>query len=138
MTGAQARSLAGLVLLVVAVSAAAGWWRERQAAQLGAELAGVVQAGDIQMISSESCVFCDRARRWLTAQQLPFTECFIERDADCAARYRASGAQGTPTLQVRGQTQLGFSAERVRDRLLAVPPGSPAAAAAQPVPVQGG
>ena len=132
MTGAQLRSLAGLVLLVVAVSAAAGWWRDHQATQVGRQLAGVVQLGDIQMISSVSCGFCDRARRWLTAQQLPFTECFIERDADCAARYQALGARGTPTLRVRGQTQLGFSAERVRDRLLAVPPGSPSAVADDP------
>ena len=132
MTRSQLRSLAGLVLLVVAASAATGWWRDRQAAQVGRELAGVVQPGDIQMISSASCGFCDRARRWLTAQQLPFTECFIERDANCAAHYRALGAQGTPTLRVRGQTQLGFSAERVRDRLLAVPPGSPSAVAHDP------
>ena len=129
MTGAQLRSLAGLVLLVVAASAATGWWRDRQAAQVGRELAGVVQPGDIQMISSVSCGFCDSARRWLTTQQLPFTECFIERDAACAARYQALGAQGTPTLRVRGQTQLGFSADRVRERLLAVPPGSPSVVA---------
>ena len=136
MTGVQLRSLAGLVLLVVAASAATGWWRDRQAAQVGRELAGVVQPGDIQMISSVSCGFCDSARRWLTTQQLPFTECFIERDADCAARYQALGAQGTPTLRVRGQTQLGFSAERVRDRLQTVPPGSPSAVADRPL--QGG
>ena len=134
MTAAQARSLAGLVLLVVAVSAAAGWWREHQAAQLGRELASLARPGDIQMVSSVTCVFCERARRWMTAQQVPFTECFIERDAACAARYQSLGAQGTPTLQVRGQTQLGFSADRVRDSLLAVPPGSPAAAE----PVQAG
>jgi glutaredoxin len=124
MTGAQARSLAGLVLLVVAVSAAADWWRERQVAQLGAELAEWVQPGDIQLVSSTTCVFCDRARRWLNGHQLPFTECFIERDPDCAARYQALGAQGTPTLQVRGQTHLGFSAEWVRDRLRVAPPRS--------------
>ena len=121
------------MLLVATVSGAADWWRAHQAAQLGRELASLVQPGDIQMISSSTCVFCDRARFWLTAQQLPFTECFIERDAACGARYQALGAQGTPTIQVRGQTQLGFSAERLRDRLLAASPGSAAAAAARPV-----
>ena len=113
MSTAQIRSLAGLVLLVLGVSVASEWWRAHQATLLGQQLAQASHPGDIEMLSSLTCVFCERARRWMTAQQVPFSECFIERDADCARRYQALGARGTPTLLVRGQAQTGFSAEQV-------------------------
>ncbi len=113
------RSLAALLVLVLVVQGAADWWRERQAGQVGEQLARQARPGDIEMISSIYCVFCERARRWMTLQQVPFSECFIERDAACAARYQALGARGTPTLVVRGQPQLGFSPQQVLSRLTA-------------------
>ena len=116
------RSLLALVALVLVVSGAAQWWREHQAQQVGRELAQLTRPGDITMISATTCVFCNRARQFMTVQQVPFTECFIETDTACAQRYRALGARGTPTLLVRGQLQLGFSAPAVRDRLRALPP----------------
>ena len=117
VSAAQRRSLAGLVLLVVLVSGAAEWWREHLATALGRQLAQASRPGDIEMLSSVTCVFCERARRWMGLHQVAFTECFIERDADCARRYQALGARGTPTLLVRGQAQLGFSADQVLARL---------------------
>ena len=111
------RSWASLLLLVLVVQGGADWWRERQAVQVAEQLARQARPGDIEMISSTTCVYCERARRWLTLHQVPFGECFIERDAACAARYQALGARGTPTLVVRGQPQLGFSPEQVQDRL---------------------
>ncbi len=107
------RSLAGLLVWVLLVTAAIEGWRSYQTGRLAAQLAGRAGPGDILMLSSERCVFCDRARRWMTRHGVPFTECFIERDADCAGRYQAAGAQGTPTLLVRGRPQLGFSPEQV-------------------------
>ena len=115
------RSLVGLVAGVLVVSGAAQGWREHQARQLGRELAQLARPGDITMMSSTTCVFCKRARQFMTAQQVPFIECFIETDARCAQRYEALGARGTPTLLVRGQLQLGFSAPAVRDQLRALP-----------------
>lgn len=117
MSASQRRSLAGLLLLVVLVGGASEGWREHQAAALGRQLAQASRPGDIEMLSSVTCVFCERARRWMGLHQVPFTECVIERDADCARRYQALGARGTPTLLVRGQAQLGFSADQVLARL---------------------
>lgn len=117
MSAAPQRSLVVLVLLVLAVGGATEWWRDYQATQLGRQIAALARPGDIQMISSVTCPFCERARRWMTVQQVPFTECFIERDAACAERYQALGARGTPTMWVRGAAQLGFSPQRVLDRL---------------------
>jgi glutaredoxin len=119
---ASKSSLLGLAAAVLAVVGGSAWWRDHQADRLGTEIAQLARAGDIQMLSSTTCVYCTRARQWLTAQRVPFAECFIERDADCAARYQALGAAGTPTLLVRGRALLGFSAQQLRDSL-AAPPG---------------
>ena len=116
------RSLFGLVVMLLVVSGAAEWWREHQTQQVGRELAQLARPGDITMVSSTTCVFCTRARQFMTVQQVPFTECFIETDLACAQRYQALGAGGTPTLLVRGQTQLGFSAAAVRDQLRTLAP----------------
>ena len=113
------RSLAGLLLVVLLASGASQWWSSHLAGNLGAELAAATRPGDIQMLSSTHCVFCERARRWMTERQVPFSECFIERETDCAARYQALGARGTPTLLVRGQVQLGFNPQLVLTRLQA-------------------
>lgn len=117
MAATQLRSLVVLVLLVLGVGGASEWWREYQATQLGRQIAALARPGDILMISSVTCPFCERARRWMTLRQVPFTECFIERDAACAERYQALGARGTPTMWVRGAAQLGFSPQLVLDRL---------------------
>ncbi len=110
-------SLISLVLLVLVVSGAAEWWREHQAQQRGLELAQLARPGDIAMVSSTTCVFCTRARQFMTLHQVPFSECYIETDPVCAQRYQALGAQGTPTLLVRGQVQLGFSPAAVGEAL---------------------
>ena len=123
MSPTQRRSLISLVLLVLVVGGAMAWWREHLAGNLGRQLAQQARPGDILMISSTTCPFCERARRWLTLHQVPFTECFIERDAACADRYQALGARGTPTMWVRGQAQLGFSPQQVNQRLAEAPAG---------------
>ncbi|MDH4394017.1 MAG: glutaredoxin family protein [Aquabacterium sp.] len=111
------RAVAGLAVVVALASGASQWWRSHLAGSIGAQLVAQVRPGDIQMLSSTTCVYCTVARRWLTDQQVPFTECFVERDAGCAARYQALGARGTPTLVVRGHLQLGFSPQQVLDGL---------------------
>ncbi len=116
---ATGRSLLGLLLLVVLVDSANRWWVGRNEQALGDQVAAQARPGDIRMISSESCAICLEARMWLTQNRVPFTECLIERDATCRADFEALRAAGTPVLVVRGQAQLGFNAERLRDALLA-------------------
>jgi glutaredoxin len=111
------RSIAALLLLVLGVSAAQQWWQgasERHALQ---RLAALARPGDIRMLSSETCTYCEAARRMLTAHGVRFEECFIERDRDCQSLYDATQARGTPTLIVRGRAQLGFEVERVIEAL---------------------
>ncbi|MEK8048838.1 glutaredoxin family protein [Ideonella sp. DXS22W] len=111
------RSLWVAAALVLGTSAALSWWQQHRDGALGRELAAVARPGDIRMLSSVTCHYCTQARLWLQAQQVPFTECFIERDAACDAQFRALMQPGTPVLLVRGQVQLGFSPQQLRDRL---------------------
>jgi len=102
------------LLVVIALAAAASWaWRGHVSAEDGELLAQKVKPGDIRMISSETCGWCTAARRWMQEEGVAFNECFIERDEQCMADYRAQGGMGTPTLIVRGHTVLGFDRARI-------------------------
>jgi glutaredoxin len=113
MTASRRRGWLVPLLLAVVVFAAFKWWTGRTQRAIGDELAAAARPGDIVMLSSEQCVYCTIARRWFEKHQVSFSECFIERDTACADVYQAQGAPGTPTLLVRGERQVGFSAERV-------------------------
>lgn len=111
------KSLLALGALLFAVSTLQTWWANRADDRLGESVAALVQPGDIRMISSENCAICQLARQWLLEHRVPFSECLIERDAACRADFVATGAPGTPVLQVRGEQLLGFRAEALRDAL---------------------
>jgi glutaredoxin len=111
------RSVFWLVLLVLGVSAATQWWHAAHEARLGATLASRVAPGDIRLLSSDTCEACGFARHWLTEHGVPFSECSIERDTQCAEALRRLQAPGTPVLVVRGKPQLGFDPQRVLDAL---------------------
>jgi glutaredoxin len=107
------RAIAALVLLVLGAAAAQSWWTltsERRALE---RLAVLARPGDLRMLSSETCPYCEAARRAMSAHAVRFDECFIERDSDCRALYEATQARGTPTLLVRGRPQVGFDVPRL-------------------------
>jgi glutaredoxin len=106
-----------LLLMVLALAAAGPWWREQRRDALGRELAARAGPGDLHMISSDRCAICVEARRWFERHGVPFSECSIERQTDCAEQFRRLGAPGTPVILVRGQPELGFAPERLRQRL---------------------
>ena len=81
--------------------------------RLGARVAEHAAPGDIRMFSSDICPYCVQARAWFNVHRVSFSECSIERDADCAAVYRALLAPGTPLLLVRGRRQVGFDPRAV-------------------------
>ena len=111
------RRFAPLVLLVAAGWAGMQLLQAWSSERIGREMAANAKTGDIMMLSSETCPYCNEARAWFRGHQVVFGECFIERDPACAAAYEALQAPGTPTLVVRGQGQVGFSAERVAQAL---------------------
>jgi len=98
----------GLVVLVLAVlglSQAARSWNEAGQAQ---QLRERARPGDILMLASSSCVYCQRAQHWLDAERVPYRMCLIEQDAACARDYVALQAPGTPTFLVRGVRVVGW------------------------------
>lgn len=107
------RSILVLLGLVLAVSAGMQWWGAGIEQRQGERLAALARPGDIRMLSSETCVYCGVARRWMAEHLVAFEECFIEREASCQTLYEAAGARGTPTMLVRGQPMLGFDAARL-------------------------
>jgi len=109
----QRSALALLLALVLGASAGTQWWAHSRDRRLGEQLAALALPGDIRMVSSDTCVYCAAARRWLTEHRVRFDECFVERDAQCRAIYDATLARGTPTLLVRGRLQIGFDAGRL-------------------------
>ena len=115
------RSLLGLISVVVIGAAAMqgfAWWsRER----LGAQVAANAKPGDIHMIASVTCIYCAAARTWFDENRVPFTECEIERDAACAAKYNALMAPGTPVMLVLGKRLHGFSPQAIADVLATRP-----------------
>ena len=111
------RPLIGLAALVLLLSGASQWWAGWNDKQVAVQVASLAHPGDIRMLASETCAYCASARAWLTTYRVPFSECTIERDADCRAAYEAHRSPGTPVLIVRGKPQLGFSPERLRQAL---------------------
>ncbi len=112
------RDLVGLVLVVAAVMVGSQWWAARSRNTVGEEVATLARAGDIRMLSSDTCSICVAARAWFTQHRIEFSECSIERDAACQRDFAATLSPGTPVLLVRGHTLVGFSPERVRSALL--------------------
>ena len=105
------------LFIVIAIVLGIGWalqefkgWSNRR---LGAQIAARAIPGDIQMLSSVACPYCDRARAWFTEHRVAFSECVIERDEACALRFQAMMAPGTPVLLVRGKRLVGFNAGAV-------------------------
>ena len=119
MPATRLRAMLGLAALVLVALFAVKALQWESDARLGATLAASARPGDVRMISSVTCVYCAAARAWLAARRVPFSECLIERDADCAAQYRALQSPGTPVLLVRGQRQVGFDARAVASALSA-------------------
>jgi glutaredoxin len=111
------RSIFGLILMLLAVSAGTQWWAGHSQARLGDKMAAQAQPGDIQMLSSNTCAYCTVARQWMQQHGVAFGECFIETDKACAAQFEAARSPGTPVVLVRGQPQVGFDAQRVLDAL---------------------
>ena len=102
--------LAALVAVGLTATQGAAWW---QRASLGGLVAERAKRGDIHMIASVTCTYCAAARAWFDAHHVAYTECLIERDALCAAKYNALMAPGTPVFLIRGERLVGFDPQAI-------------------------
>jgi glutaredoxin len=111
------RSLLILIGAILLLSAGTQLWDWREQLKLGREMASAAKPGDIMMLASDTCEYCAMARAYMRQHAVPYTECSIERDAQCAARYQGLKSPGTPVMLVRGQAQVGFMPSKVLERL---------------------
>ncbi len=113
MTTPRRRDWWVLLALLALVYGGMQAWRARSENQWAQAIASSVRPGEIVMFSTQTCVYCAKARHWFNAHHIPFIECDIERNATCLARYQAIGGVGTPTFEVRGQRLVGFSPQEL-------------------------
>jgi glutaredoxin len=89
------------------------WWQNRQSDETATALASLAQPGDIVMFSTDTCIYCVRARDWMNGHGVRFTECNVDHDSRCLQIYQAQGSPGTPLMRVKDEWQLGFNAQGV-------------------------
>lgn len=93
-----------------------------------AQAANAVGSGprEVIMFSTQGCGYCNKARKFLTAKKIPFTELDVEEDPSAPARLQALGQkaglgardlQGVPILFIDGRPLIGWD-ERQAARLL--------------------
>lgn len=111
-------SLAVIVGVVWGAHQAWSQWREHRDIDAVRATAG---AQDIVMFTTNDCPYCAKARAWFKANEVPWRECNIERNAMCKQVFDARGAPGVPLLHVRGQWQLGFNPAQLAEALATVP-----------------
>ena len=93
------RRYAPLVLLAAVMWGGVQLLRGCQDERSWQEVARAAAPGDIVMLSSETCAFCQQARVWLTERRVPFRECFIERDAGMLVVHVELGGPPSPAAR---------------------------------------
>lgn len=64
---------------------------------------------EVVMYSTSWCPYCKKAKRYFEANDIPFTEYDIEKDAAAKSRYDRMGAAGVPVILVGKKRMNGFS-----------------------------
>ena len=113
------QTVLGVFALLLALSVAGHWWGHRQQMDVGRAVAALASPGDLHMYSSDTCPTCSEARRWFQRNNVPFTECSIEREPQCRAEFDALRAFATPVIVVRDLPILGFDPDRLLEHLRA-------------------
>lgn len=111
-------ALVVILATVVGGSEAWSWWRDHRAAEM---VRVHSQTGAVVMFTTDTCPFCDKARRWLNSQGARWQECNIDQSAHCAQVFQARGAPGVPLMNVNGQWRLGFDPVWVGEALQSSP-----------------
>ena len=73
----------------------------------------------VTMYSTSWCGYCKRARNWLQANGIPFTEKDVEKDPKGSAEFRkiTGGRGGVPVITVGDEVIRGFSVPHLEKAL---------------------
>lgn len=64
---------------------------------------------EVIMYSTSWCGYCRKARKYFTANSIPFTEYDVEKNRRAKREYDALGASGYPLILIGDQRMQGFS-----------------------------
>lgn len=83
-----------------------------------AEMHAALQQVSIEMYATSWCPVCQKARAWLTANQIPFTEYDVDHDDAAKRRQLLLNPKGSvPTIDVDGQVMIGFGERGMGDMI---------------------
>lgn len=72
----------------------------------------------VVVYSTTWCGVCTRAKNWLRANSIDFTEYDVEKSTQGKLDFKKLGARGVPVILVGKQRMNGFSAARMREMLI--------------------
>lgn len=96
------------LLLVLAVLVLIQNWERIATALHPPEPISGVAAGDVLLYATSWCGYCEKARKFLRARDVPFTEHDIERSPAARRDYEALNGRGVPVLVIRGRVVHGY------------------------------
>lgn len=71
----------------------------------------------VEMYATSWCGYCRKARQYFAANQIPYIEYDIERDAEARARYDGFRGRAIPIIFIDGVRMNGFDATTIEKRL---------------------
>jgi glutaredoxin-like YruB-family protein len=69
----------------------------------------VSSSDKVVMYSTDWCTYCDKAKKYFTANDVPFVEYDIEKDSAARREYDRLGGRGVPVILVGNKRMNGFS-----------------------------
>jgi len=81
------------------------------------ETADTSYGNTITMLSTTWCSVCKRAKAWLNAKGITYTELDVEKDGEGKQRYRELNGRGVPIILIGKQRMNGFSEARMEEML---------------------
>jgi mycoredoxin len=94
-------------------------WREEDTVSMESDIEAADEGAGVIMYCRSWCGDCARARRWLDAHNIPYTE--VDVEADLAARERAAGHNEgrlhTPTFEIGDGVCVDFRPEKLTELL---------------------
>jgi len=81
------------------------------------ETSGTSYGNTITMLSTTWCSVCKRAKAWLNAKGIAYTELDVEKDEEGKQRYHELQGKGVPIILVGKQRMNGFSEARMEEML---------------------
>ena len=73
--------------------------------------------GDVVMYTTSWCPYCAKARRYLNAANIPFTEHDIEKSEEAYKEYQRLSDRGVPVLAIGDTVVQGYDPGRIREAI---------------------